>query len=169
MLAELAGNLPSAVRRKIVHGELHQRPSATNLLEKGCQRKLLTAGCCWPPHTARAGHWSLMLEKVMKVIGVSPASGLEPGSKMLPPCNKYLHSLLTTLCVSGQRNSIRRIEFIFTERSKMVHLELRGNKLLISTRIYNTERISNAKIFLQCVSCCKSLFRGFFTLKKLSL
>lgn len=50
----------------------------------------------------------------------------------------------------------------------MVHLELRGNKLklLTGTRIYNTERINNTKIFLQCVSCFKTLFRGFFHLEK---
>lgn len=81
-LEELAGNSSLwSEEKNSSWGRVSSETLCYKLLEEGCQQKLLTAGCCWLPHTARAGPWRKLPAPLEPDVGESRASCRSQSSK----------------------------------------------------------------------------------------
>lgn len=131
--------------------------------------------CCLLLATTYSKSWALEKPPVLQEpdVGESPPSCRSPPTQqsgtrkqsatscklfLAPSSDKYFVCSLVKEKYSKSPNSLSesRLKWCFWSW---------GNKLVTGTRAYNIERINSAKIFFQCASCLKTLFRVSFTLK----
>ena len=119
----------------------HKKHLVQNCLKEGAGEVIGGCCCCCPPPTARAGCWrkclcyrSLMTENTMSVVGARGFSTLEPRSKT------FLGSV--SLAPSVDKDSVSANEKYLKEPTFIFQTWcVWNNKLIISTRTYNMERI----------------------------